>query len=194
MKMLRQLPIVSLCLLVCLEAHSQATFHFFNYVPSVGIDAPVFDAAGNRLFGDNYVAVLYGGPSPDDLVLARAGTASMEPVPFIRIYNGQGGYFAQGGEAMIPTVSGGGFAWLQVRAWDLRLGQTYDEVASLGLGGYGQSSLFRAQGGDAGNLIPARPLLGLGSFSLVPEPGAWALLALGAGALFWNCRGRFNGK
>jgi hypothetical protein len=166
---------------------------FFQLRAVCGHRCSVFDAAGNRLFGDNYVAVLYGGPSPDDLVLARAGTASMEPVPFIRIYNGQGGYFAQGGEAMIPRYPGG-FAWLQVRAWDLRLGQTYDEVASLGLGGYGQSSLFRAQGGDAGSLIPARPLLGLGSFSLVPEPGAWAMLALGAGALFWNCRGRFKGK
>jgi hypothetical protein len=34
--------------------------------------------------------------------------------------------------------------------------------------------------------------IGLQSFSLVPEPASWALLALGAGALFWKCRGRFK--
>jgi hypothetical protein len=153
-------------------ASAQATYIFLNYVPSVGVDAPVLDATGNRLFGANYVAVLYGGPTPDDLMLARAGTASMEPVPLIRTYNGQAGYFLQAGEALIPTVPGGGFAWLQVRAWDLRLGQTYDEVASLGLGGYGASPLFQARGGELiATGVPPQPLIGLQSFSLVPEPG-----------------------
>ncbi len=186
---LRYIIVITILWVQC--AFGQATFLFWNYVPSYGIDAPVFDAAGNRLSGSHYVAVLYGGPTPDALVLARGGAASMAPVPFIRTYNGQVGYFAEGEAAMFLTVPGLGFAWLQVRAWDLRLGQTYDEVASLGLGGYGQSSLFLAQGGDAGSLTPARPLVGLESFSLVPEPSTWALLALGTGIIFWRYRRRF---
>ena len=38
----------ALCLL-------KSTFGFFNYVPSVALDAPVFDPGGNRLSGTNYV-------------------------------------------------------------------------------------------------------------------------------------------
>lgn len=135
MKKLTKLCALYFCFSFCLRAYSQSTFGFFNYVPSVGIDAPVFDAAGNRLFGSHYVAALYGGPTPDALTVAMAGLAPMQPSPFIRTFNGQTGYFAEGGFVQIDTVPSGGYAWLQVRAWDLRLGQTYEEVMQLGLGG-----------------------------------------------------------
>jgi hypothetical protein len=170
---------------------AQATFGFFNYVASVGLDAPVFDSEGNRVFGTNYLAVLYGGPSVDSLQLATDGNSSMDPQPIIRIINGQAGYFGQGGFVTIDNVPSGGYAWLQVRAWDARLGATYEDVARLGLGGFGESSLFYTYGGD---LIatgrPSQPLRGLQSFSLVPEPSTWALLAAGVGFLFWRWRRR----
>jgi len=171
------------------DAWGQASFAFRNYHPA-GVDAPVFDANGNRLFGDNYVAVLYGGPSANNLELARIRHLgpSMEPVPFGWVVNGQNGYFTEAGGVLIESVPGVGIAWLQVRAWDLRVGHTYDEVASLGLGGYGESLLFQATGGDPASLIPPQPLLGLQSFSLVPEPSTWALLTLGAGFLCWRWR------
>jgi hypothetical protein len=168
---------------------AQATFGFFNYVASVGLDAPVFDSEGNRVFGTSYLAVLYGGPSVDSLQLATDGNSSMDPQPIIRVINGQPGYFGQGGFVTIDNVPSGGYAWLQVRAWDARLGATYEEVARLGLGGYGESSLFYTYGGE---LIatgrPPQPLRGLESFSLVPEPATWALLVLGGGFLFWRWR------
>lgn len=182
-------PILTyLVILVAFASHAfgQASFVFWNYHPT-GLDAPVFDADGNRLFGTNYVAELYGGNTIDSLVLAQAGAASMQPVPFTRIYNDQPGYFADVGYVHFPNVPGAGFAWLQVRAWDLRLGETYDEAMALGLGGYGQSPLFYARGGDLTTDLP-RPLIGLQSFSLVPEPSTWALLAFGAGFLCWRCR------
>ena len=77
-----------------------------------------------------------------------------------------------------------GYAWLQVRAWDARLGGTYEEVMGLGIGGYGESPLFYARGNSpfADPPIPPAPLIGLQSFSLrpvVPEPGTWMLLTLG---------------
>ena len=168
------------------SAFSQASFLFWNYHPSV--DAPVFDADGARLFGTNYVSVLYGGNTSDSLALAQHGAGPMQPVPFTETYNGQAGYFFNPGSVWFSGVPGEGFAWLQVRAWDLRLGETYDEVTALGLGGYGQSRLFYARGGDVGELDPPRPLLGLQSFSLVPEPTTYALLVFGAGFLCWRCR------
>ena len=43
------------------SALSQSSFAFRNYNPGVGLDAPMFDEGGNRLFGTNYLAILYGG-------------------------------------------------------------------------------------------------------------------------------------
>jgi hypothetical protein len=91
----------------------------------------------------------------------------------------------------VLAVPPNGFAWLQVRAWDARLGATYEEVAGLAVGGYGESPLFYAQGGNPLISPPGNPgpLIGLQSFSLrpiVPEPSTWALLALGAFPLGWR--------
>lgn len=61
--------------------------------------------------------------------------------------------------------------------------------AYVGIGGYGASPLFYAQGSSPFDVlgVPAR-LIGLQSFSLlpvVPEPSTWALLALGGTGLCW---------
>ena len=169
---------------------SQATFIFGNYFPSRGLDAPVFDAAGNRLSGTDYVAVLYGGPTQSSLSPARLGPGVMPPVPFTYVPTGQSGYFREAGYVSVDGVPFGSYGWLEVRAWDMRLGQTYDEVVALGLGGHGRSALFYAQGGDVTIPFPAQPLIGLQSFSLVPEPGAYVLFALGLGLLLRMCRQR----
>jgi hypothetical protein len=174
-------------------AFSQASFIFANYVASVGLDAPVFDADGNRLSGTNYVAVLYGGPTPDSLQPAKVGNSDMVPVPFAYMPNGQAGYFGRGGGVEVENVPCGGTPWLQIVAWDARLGASYEDVAALGIGGYGESNLFQKRGGNPCGLpTPHEPLLGLESFSLhpVPEPSTWALLGLGVGFLFWRWRRR----
>jgi hypothetical protein len=101
------------------------------------------------------------------------------PVPFdYYAPNSQAGYFAYPGYLEIRTAIGFELPWLQVRAWDSRLGRSYEEVVSLGLGGYGESDLFQKFGGG----FPAlpEPLIGLQSFSLrpvIPEPSS-ALLFL----------------
>jgi hypothetical protein len=133
------------------------------------------------------MAVLFGGPTPDSLAIAVT-SAPMLPQPFTAVFNGQQGYFSKPGDVVIPTAQ---FAWLQVRAWDARLGSTYDEVAALGQGGYGESPLFQALGGDIlATGRPPQPLLGLQSFSLrpVPEPSTWALSGIGVGFLLWRWR------
>jgi hypothetical protein len=192
MKKLVQHGILYVALIASPSAYCQRTYIFSNYQPSVNLDAPVFDAQGNRLNGSHYVALLYGGPTTDDLQVAKQGDliTSMDPVPFISIRNGLPGYFTRTPEVIITTAFSDS-AWLQVRAWDTRLGASYDEVSALGLGGFGQSTLFYALGGDVGGMgrLP-QPLRGLESFSLVPEPGTWALLAFGAGVLFWKCSRR----
>lgn len=157
----------------------QSTFEFSNIVPTSGIDAPVFDAQGMPLAGSNYFAELYGGPATNSLAPAiRFGSRVMAP-----FLTGPGAGYFQVVFVEIPSVPGNGSAWLQVKAWDARLGATYEEVALRGLGGYGESALFFAQGGSSGP-NPTLPghLIGLESFSLrqvVPEPSALALLLVG---------------
>ena len=169
----------------------QTTFLFQNLVPAVGLDAPIFDAAGHGLQGNDYVAVLYGGVSADSLSIALNGNDplnrhAMPAVPFTHMPVNQVGYFSYRGPevwVVIPNDVPGGEVWLQVRAWDTRLGTTYEQVATLGLGGYGESNIFRQDGGnpDIQGELPGY-LLGLESFRLravIPEPSAALLLLLG---------------
>jgi hypothetical protein len=174
---------------------AQSTYHFQNLVPSAGIDAPVFDAQGNRLAGANYAAELWGGAMISSLSPTIDFSSRQRLIlPFL---TGLGaGYFTSINEMTVWVVPPGSFAWLQVRAWDTRLGATYEETVLRGLGGYGESSPFFAQGGNPTGLptLP-RPLIGLQSFSLrpvIPEPSMWALLALGGAALWWALRRRLQ--
>ena len=174
------------------EVLGQQTYLFSNRSSGgVQVNAPVFNGDGSRLSGTNYVAMLYWGTTPDTLAPAfdRTSTITMEPTPFTYMPNGQAGYFRyQRGFAGVP-ICPPDEPWLQVRAWDLRLGATYENVLSQNIGGYGVSPIFQTPGGDACNLVtpePPRSLIGLQSFSLspvVPEPSSALLLLLG---LAWN--------
>ena len=174
-------------ILISRSVMCQSTYVFQNWNPNVGLDAPVFDADGNRLFGSNYVAMLYGGPTADFLVPAVSPVyEAVPPMPFTFGLGGAGYFRLMGveyGYVQIPIGPCGGLEWLQVRAWDLRVAPTYEQAVSLGMGGYGASSLFQLQGGApcAVNGDIPRYLVGLQSFSLqpVPEPGTVLLLLLG---------------
>jgi hypothetical protein len=168
-----------------------ATFFFNNFALSSegsrAVDASVFDWAGNLLTGADWRAELYGGAASDSMspVINYRGGAR-EIIGFWRP-----GYFASG-EAFLCVLSvpAYGTAWLQVKVWDVGLAVTYEEAVARGVGGYGQSALFQAQGGntqDALGLPP--PLIGLQSFSVlkeVPEPSVRGLLLLGIGGFAWR--------
>jgi hypothetical protein len=176
-----------LCLLILSAtnfATGQSSFALQNYIPGY-LDAPVFDSSGNRLAGPSYLAELWGSANSNGLVpvlnIDRGFTR--EIVPFLT-----DGYFSSSsGFLCVMDVPPSGSAWLQVRAWDSRLGATYEEVQALGIGGYGESPLFYAQGSNPYPPadLPA-PLFGLQSFSLlpiIPEPNATALVLLGLALL-----------
>ena len=169
----------------------QSTFGFVNHIDGI-LDAPVFDSNGNRLAGSDYVAMLYGGLTTTSLSRANWGIQVMPPVPFTYRSDLGGGYFGLIGYVEIEGVPGGSTVWLQVRAWDSRLGATYEDVVALGIGGYGESNLFQKQGGGAGvTPSPPEPMIGLQSFSLlpvIPEPSSTALLLLGLPLLLRKCR------
>lgn len=173
-------------------ALGQASFSLNN----VNVDAPVFDAGGSPLYGADYLVELWGGSASDELSPALTFETSQRiiiavdyaPGYFLDSYDGRSGT----DDLVIPSAPFGGYAWLEVRAWDARLGATYEEVESLGIGGYGESPLFYALGSTPGQLLPSIPadLVGLESFNLrpiVPEPSTGLLFPLG-GVLGWWVR------
>jgi hypothetical protein len=171
-------------------AFGQSSFAFRNYYPP-NVNAPVFNAQGQPL-GSSYRAELWGAATPDSLtpLLVLGENNRREILPFVN-----GGYVISiTAYLSVYSVAPGGWAWLQMRAWDAQLGGTYEEVAALGMGRYGESALFYAQGGNPLDQFPTpAPLIGLQSFSLradVPEPSTGALLVLSGTALVLAWRRR----
>ncbi len=186
--MIKTLTVLTASLGATFVVQGQGYFQVQNFYPPAGVDAPVFGALGVPLSGSNYLAELWGGATPDSLAPAVDFNQLRHRIitPFLI-----DGYFDSRGAVVLETVR---FeeAWLQVRAWDARLGSTYEEVVALDLGGYGESPVFLAEGNPVFSTPhPPAPLIGLQSFSLrevVPEPRSWALLALAGVAAFWIWR------
>jgi len=180
---------------------SQGSVNFQNKVGTAGIDAPVSYAAGSALGGSAGTKIdgtvhptaqvaLYGGPdgaTVDQLILIA---------PMVNFRPGAAaGYVnvGQAGERDIPGVPLGGFAMVQIRAWDTADGTTaatYELAAAKPNAYVGTSALLRIKtGGDTpvgGTPNPPGNLIGLQAFSIniVPEPGTIALGFLGLGGLF----------
>jgi hypothetical protein len=141
------------------------------------VDAPVYDWTGALLFGVDWRAELYGGATAGSLTptLGWHGL-TREFAPFVIP-----GYFRADHYVYVADVPQGGWAWLQVKVWNVQLGATYEEAVATGLGGYGQSPAFYARGGAP--IVPTFPsqLDGLQSFSVlqvIPEPSGWALFVV----------------
>lgn len=169
-----------------LSCFGQGLLLFQNFGPSV--DAPVFDGAGNRLSGDSYLAILYVGSTADSLQpVLNAATSIVAVQPFL---TGAASGYIFPATVRAENVTGGSLVWVEMRVWDARLGATFDEVEQLGLGGYGKSTLFQTLSGGT-HLPQPRPLIGLQSFSLlpeVPEPGTLSLIILSSSLLLFSGR------
>jgi hypothetical protein len=173
------------CLALCVGAFAQGTVNFNNSPAAVGgTGAPIFDVDNTtRLAGTAYWAQLFAGPDAGSL--APIGAA-------LNFRTGAGaGFFNTTGvdtSRAIGTVAPGAVATIEVRAWEAAGGTSYDAAKA---GGFktGASTAFTVTTGGAGSppSLPAN-LVGLTSFSLVPEPSTYALLALGAAALFLRRR------
>ena len=166
-------------LLVVSLSRCQGTVNFAN--AGATFSAPFYDYDGvTRLSGSRYMAELLAGTSTASM--APAGS----PTPFLA---GGGAGFFNGGVVAILSVAPGSIGFFQVRVWDTTVGATYSAAQSAGLG-YGFSNIFSGPTGGVGT-PPSSPtsLAGLQqSFTLIPEPSIYALLALGGVAMFFRRR------
>lgn len=139
---------------------ARGTVYFANLGPEV--DAPVFHADGiTPLAGPAFVARLWAGPEVGSL------TPVGEVLPFRTGW--QAGYWQRvDAVRTIPTVLAGEVAWVQVRAWEVAFGESYEEAIANG-GAFGASDPFPVATGGGGS-PPAVPadLVGLKSFQLSP--------------------------
>jgi len=178
-------------ILVAIGAYAQGSVNFNNRVTGAvpPIDAPIYIGAvgGAKADGAAYMAQLYAGAS--DATLAAIGTA-------VPMRTGAAAGYVTSAVLAIPTVAPGADARVQIKAWAVASGATY-EAAAAANGQVGASSIITVKTGGAGS-PPGLPadLVGLQSFAIsgggggpvVPEPSILALGALGGLALLLRRR------
>jgi len=185
---MKKLAFIAALAVASLSVHAQGKITFSNRVVGT-VDAPVFDVGGTtKLSGTTAWAQIYAGAAgvSDASKLVAVGA----PVNF-RTGAAAGYVVPPASDVTINGVGAGAVASLQVRAWTGTA--TSFEAAKTAGASYGSSSIFQsaALGGDPGTGAPpltSPALVGLTSFSLVPEPSTIALGALGAAALLLRRR------
>jgi hypothetical protein len=157
-------------------ALAQGQFNFGNRVTIAGIDAKVFKPDGvTPLSGADYWAQAYVGKTLDSL--APVGS----PVNFRT--GGAAGYITS--TIVTTPFPGGTQVFVEMRAWEA--GANSYEAAVAGGKLFGKSDPIQLTVAEAPNTPP--DMVGLKSFSLVPEPSTMALGLLGAAALMLRRRG-----
>jgi hypothetical protein len=114
-------------------ATAQGYVTFQNLFPASSIDAPVFDASGNRIIGPSpYLADLFWSMNTNALMDSLAPTG--RNWPFSTKY---AGYFFGGAIGGLPST----YILAQVRVWNSSYGSTYYEARDNG-GEFGFSNLI----------------------------------------------------
>lgn len=181
-KVVRLVMFLCTCGLLANFGHAQGTVLFQNYVPPLGVNAPVYESDGvTPLSGAQFVAELLGGDSASNL-------ESLATTGFL---TGTGAGYSSGGSRAIPGVVPGGTAWIQVRVWNTGSGSSFTQAQASGMANsWWASAVFTlTPGGGTINPTTPAPLTGLGNspvyLNSVPEPSPLGLIGLGiVAALF----------
>lgn len=162
----------------CLGTFAQGSINFINFAGGDNpVDAPVFNVDGTtRLDGNQYMAQLLAGA--DEASLAPVGA----PAPFL---SGEGAGYFGGGTRLVDGIDPGASAVAKVIAWDTTTGSDFESATIKGESG---TITIEELGGDGSPPTLPANLVGLQSFSLVPEPSTIALGVLGAAALLFARR------
>jgi len=188
---MKKVLLIAGCLLASLGAYAQGTIDV-TISPS-GVNAPVFDFGGAKL-DSTFLAQFYFSSSANGPFTAVADN----PVPF-RSGAGAGYWNAVGSVSgdssrTLTGIAAGSAAFVEVKAWNLSAGATYDIANKVGGAHTGVSQVVSIPATGGAGSPPGLPaaLTGLQSFTLsvvpVPEPSTLALGLVGAAALFLRRR------
>lgn len=173
---------------VTVSSLAQGTIDFNTRNLANNVDAKVFNVDGvTGLGGDGFTAQLFTGPagSTEDQLVAVPGTATF------RTSAAGAGYINPVG-TVVAAQAGGALVSVQLRVWDNQGGTLTSWDDAVLVANSGKSAIFEITLGNptAEPPTPAAALAGLQNFALVaiPEPSTYALLALGAAALFFRRR------
>lgn len=159
-------------------AQGQFNFGNKNTLATPPIDARVGLPNGEFAAGTAYLAQAYVKLATDpDSSYAPVGTAST-----FRTGNNAGYIITS---AVTTTFAGGTAVTVQMRAWEASGGASYEAAVAAGKL-YGTSNPVNLTVATAPSLPP--DMVGLQSFSLIPEPSTFALGLLGAAAFFLRRR------
>jgi hypothetical protein len=177
---MKKLLVTAIALVAAASVYAQGTLVFANYFGTTRASVTSAPETGAVLCtGPGYLADLYIAPAgttdPLSPLFKSAGLAEL-------FKTGTGaGYFLGG----VKTLAGqpAGMVAVQVRAWNAAAGATYAAALLSPIGEIGMSNVIPLE------LVvpptPAKNLVGIQGFQLhmVPEPGSFALAALGLASL-----------
>jgi hypothetical protein len=167
---MKKLLLLAVCIAGAVSVVGQGTVNVANV--GVGVNAPVFNVdTTTRLAGNQFMAQLLVN-----------GTPVGAPTPFLS--GGSAGFFLGG--VQDAGVAAGTTVTAVVQAWDTATGATFDAALIKGVSAEWQLDVV----GNPAGQPPAPPaaLVGMTSFSLVPEPSTIALAVLGGVALLFRRR------
>jgi hypothetical protein len=203
-----RIPGIALALFVSIAGlNAQGIVNFNNRVLAdangPAIDAPIyltFDTDTSQFGakvpgGQGYRAALYGAVGnlvPENALLLLTNPFTGQAAVDFRTTTATFGYVNVGTDSarVIPGADSGAVVTLQVRAWAGGYA-SYEEAIDAGEDEIGESNLIVIRSSETDDQEYPR-LVGLQPFALtvVPEPSAWALIALGLGLLSWARRSR----
>lgn len=166
-------------------AYAQGLVTFDNYKTTLGIDARVTIGEGGPFVGNTYYGQLFAGADAGSL------TAVGAPVLFRNAAAGGGSGRIVGAGAVTTPVASGKEAFVQMRAWEVAKGNSWQGAWTKTTIGTGMSDVIKIKvdgGSDNPTGFPG-DLLGLKAFAInIPEPSTMALGVLGAAALLLRRR------
>lgn len=166
-------------------AMAQGTIEFLNYDPPNGVNGRFYyldPPARVLLGGADWYGQLYVGTSRDSLSPVGLG------VPFGEDAFGNGSGIVDGGVVTVPGIGPGAEAIVQLRAWRIQDGSTWEAAFAGGLGGWTVAMPITVTLGGGG--LPPAHLSGLSEFSyplelIIPEPKTTWLVLLGLLLCWW---------
>jgi hypothetical protein len=193
---MKRLILTTLMSVAAVAAFGQGTVNFLNDTVSLSTPpdrfirfAPGGPNGGLPAFGTNMqVQLYYGASTAAEASLVAVSTA---PARLRGSTSTATGTWSGGGFRTLQGFDfGAGTVNLQVRAWDINFGATYDQAVLAGQGFIGKSAVFQY-------LIPASSSAPGGDFVMknfstfnlvIPEPSTLALAGVGVVALLLRRR------